>query len=82
MAFVFLNQYMDIREAIEDGKTDTSDVDYSAFVDTDIPNVVPLEHYTLIPQTRHDETREWVLSASMDRNIQQVSNLIIIFCVV
>ncbi len=40
MAFVFLNRYLDLIEAIEEGSLDM--LDNSDFQDTDIPFEVPL----------------------------------------
>lgn len=40
MAFVFLNHYLDLVEAIEDGSPDT--LDNTDFQETDLPLEVPL----------------------------------------
>ena len=40
MAFVFLNRYLDLVEAIEEGSLDM--LDHSDFQDTDIPFEIPL----------------------------------------
>jgi hypothetical protein len=73
MAFVFLNHYLDIRDAIADGAQSTIDLDHSDFLDTDIPNDCELNDKTLVPNDLHDAVKEWVLTASMDGNIQQVT---------
>lgn len=42
MAFVCWNRYLDLSEAIEDGKTNTEDVDGHDFEGTDVPQNVDL----------------------------------------
>ncbi|XP_014675210.1 PREDICTED: intraflagellar transport protein 172 homolog [Priapulus caudatus] len=70
MAFVFLNRYLDLVEAIEDGSLDM--MDNSDFQDTDIPFEIPLPEKPYLPETQHEETKEWVLAVSMDQKIEQV----------
>ncbi|KAG5668038.1 hypothetical protein PVAND_015995 [Polypedilum vanderplanki] len=70
-AFVILNHYLDICEAIEEGSGDL--VDHTDFGSTDFPSSVP------IPETMHlkhemkihEEIRDWVLAISMDQQIDQ-----------
>lgn len=71
-AFVLLNQYLDICEAIDDP---SSAVDFSDLHDiTDIPESVPIpERMHLHDEPNiHEEIREWVLAISMDQKINQV----------
>lgn len=72
MAFVFLNHYLDIRDAIEEGTNSTGGLDHSDFLSTDIPTECELPDHPLVSEESHNEVKEWVLSASMDGNIQPV----------
>ena len=71
MAFVLLNHYLDISEAIEEG--DASMIDNSDFVGTDIP--APFD-YSLpkkqfLDDDRREEVRDWVLQISMNQEVDQ-----------
>lgn len=68
IAFVCLNHLMDIFEAIEEG---VGDVDNSDFADTDVPTNILVPSETCLTEAQHEETREWVLSVSMDQTIDQ-----------
>ncbi|KAI4469975.1 hypothetical protein MML48_1g12569 [Holotrichia oblita] len=70
-AFVFLNHYLDICEAIEDGESQL--VDHTDFGQTDFPSNIPVpEHLYLEDNVQdHDNVREWVLAISMDQNVDQ-----------
>eukprot|EP00854_Cymbomonas_tetramitiformis_P006568 gene6568-7868_t len=66
MAFVFLNRYLDLSEAMED--PDSSNIiENSDFVNTDIPYdfVLPEKHY--VSEEKREEVRDWVLALSMDQ---------------
>lgn len=71
-AFVFFNRYLDICEAIEDG--DMSNLDNTDFLGTDIPPptefVVP-EAQFLADESAREEIRDWVLTISMDQQVQE-----------
>lgn len=71
-AFVFLNHYLDICEAIEEGEGQL--VDHSDLTQTDFPSNVPLpgQLYLGEDQKEHDSIREWVLAVSMDQKVEQV----------
>lgn len=71
-AFVFLNHYLDICEAIEDGESQL--VDHTDFGQTDFPSNIPLPEHLYLQDNiqEHDNVREWVLAISMDQNIEQV----------
>ncbi|TNM94541.1 hypothetical protein fugu_017300 [Takifugu bimaculatus] len=64
MAFVFLNHFLDLCDAIDEGTLDT--MDHSDFSDTDIPFEVPL------PTKLCVTIRDWVLMVSMDNRLEQV----------
>ncbi|VEN45242.1 unnamed protein product, partial [Callosobruchus maculatus] len=71
-AFVFLNHYLDLYEAIEDGEGQL--VDHTDFMQTDFPSNVPLPSrlYLADDPKEHDNIKEWVLTSSMDEKIEQV----------
>lgn len=77
-AFVFLNHYLDICDAIEDqdgGNSGGQLVDHSDLTCTDFPSNIPLpaELYLKNDLSKHDEAKEWVLTVSMDQKVNQVS---------
>jgi intraflagellar transport protein 172 len=65
MAFVFLNRYLDLIEAIEERSLDM--LDHSDFQDTDIPFEIPLPETPNIGPREHEEVKDWVLAVSMDQ---------------
>lgn len=71
-AFVFLNHYLDLCEAIEEEEGQL--VDHSDLLQTDFPSNIPLPHqlYLTEDQKEHDNIKEWVLAISMDQKIDQV----------
>ncbi|XP_054716571.1 intraflagellar transport protein 172 homolog [Uloborus diversus] len=69
IAFVCLNHLMDIYEAIEEG---INDVDNSDFQNTDIPSNTLIPSETCLTPSQFEETKEWVLSVSMDQSVDQV----------
>lgn len=73
-AFVFLNHYLDVCEAIEEGEAQL--VDHSDLGQTDFPASFPLpsELYLKDEPRIHDDVREWVLAISMDQKVDQVKH--------
>lgn len=71
-AFVFLNHYLDLCEAIEEGEGQL--VDHSDLVQTDFPSNIPLPSrlYLCEDPKEHDNIKEWVLAISMDQKVDQV----------
>ncbi|XP_058656852.1 intraflagellar transport protein 172 homolog isoform X2 [Ammospiza caudacuta] len=69
MAFVFLNRFLDLSDAIEEGNLDS--LDHSDFQQTDIPFEVPLPAHQHVPEEQREEVRDWVLTVSMDQRLQQ-----------
>ncbi|BFY99323.1 hypothetical protein BsWGS_02362 [Bradybaena similaris] len=69
MAFVFLNRYLDIGEAMEEGSLDM--LDHSDFQDTDIPFEIPIPEKPFLTSQQHEEVKEWILAVSMDRKVKQ-----------
>ncbi|XP_070491879.1 intraflagellar transport protein 172 homolog [Chironomus tepperi] len=70
-AFVMLNHYLDICEAIEEGSGDL--VDHTDLGSTDFPSSVPIpESMHLKHEMKlHEEIRDWVLAISMDQQVDQ-----------
>nr|XP_023018691.1 intraflagellar transport protein 172 homolog [Leptinotarsa decemlineata] len=70
-AFVFLNHYLDLCEAIEEGEGQL--VDHSDLAQTDFPSNIPLPEQLYLSEDpkEHDEIREWVLAVSMDQKVDQ-----------
>ena len=69
LAFVFLNHYLDVVDAIEEN--DPSTVDNSIFEGTDIPLQFGLPHSMFLSEEVHEEIKEWVLSVSVDKKISK-----------
>ena len=69
MAFVFLNRYLDLYEAIEERTLDN--LDNTDFAETDIPFEVPLPEDPFLDQSQHEDVKEWVLAVSMDQKVEQ-----------
>uniref|UniRef100_H0ZWS4 Intraflagellar transport protein 172 homolog n=1 Tax=Taeniopygia guttata TaxID=59729 RepID=H0ZWS4_TAEGU len=69
MAFVFLNHFLDLSDAIEEGNLDS--LDHSDFQQTDIPFEVPLPAHQHVPEEQREEVRDWVLTVSMDQRLEQ-----------
>ncbi|XP_063612068.1 intraflagellar transport protein 172 homolog [Penaeus indicus] len=70
MAFVFLNRFLDLCEAIEEGSLDS--LDHTDFLDTDIPYEIPLPESLTVPEPLREEAKEWVLAVSMDQRVEQI----------
>jgi intraflagellar transport protein 172 len=71
MAFLFLNRFLDISDAIED--PDNAGIDNMDFKDTDIPDPVDLElpETPFVQATEAEDIRDKVLAWSMDPSVQQ-----------
>ncbi|XP_053107178.1 intraflagellar transport protein 172 homolog isoform X2 [Hemicordylus capensis] len=70
MAFIFLNRFLDLTDAIEEGSLDA--LDHSDFQNTDIPFEVPLPARQHVSEEKREEIRDWVLTVSMDQRLEQV----------
>nr|XP_032825685.1 intraflagellar transport protein 172 homolog [Petromyzon marinus] len=70
MAFIFLNHFLDLSDAIEEGSSDM--LDNTDFTDTDIPLEVPLPATQHVSEEKREEVRDWVLTVSMDQRVEQV----------
>ncbi|VDN00883.1 unnamed protein product [Thelazia callipaeda] len=69
LAFLLLNYYLDLCDAIED--QNPSSVDGTIFQGTDIPQEVPLPQAQFTTNFEHEEVKEWVLAMSVDQNMEQ-----------
>lgn len=70
MAFVFLNHFLDLCDAIDEGTLDA--LDFSDFLDTDIPFEVPIPSKLCVTEAQREQIRDWVLMLSMDNRLEQV----------
>ncbi|XP_069742704.1 intraflagellar transport protein 172 homolog isoform X3 [Narcine bancroftii] len=70
MAFIFLNRFLDLSDAIEEGNLDA--LDHSDFQQTDIPFEIPVPTKQHVLHERREEIRDWVLTVSMDQRVEQV----------
>ncbi|XP_068564624.1 intraflagellar transport protein 172 homolog [Cebidichthys violaceus] len=70
MAFIFLNHFLDLCDAVDEGTLDA--LDHSDFLDTDIPFEVPVPTKLCITDAQREQIRDWVLMVSMDNRLEQV----------
>ncbi|KAE8286539.1 Intraflagellar transport protein 172-like protein [Larimichthys crocea] len=70
MAFIFLNHFLDLCDAIDEGTLDA--LDHSDFLDTDIPFEVPVPNKLCVNDAQREQIRDWVLMVSMDNRLEQV----------
>ena len=73
MAFVFLNRYIDLADAIDDGTGEVMDNQY--LHETDIPTDVNLPEQKFLSNEKHEEIKTWVISISMNRKIDPSLNM-------
>lgn len=71
-AFVFLNHYLDLTDAIADGQNEM--IDDTDLQSTDFPTNVPLPQTMHVENDQHEQVREWILTNAMDRDVSQVKN--------
>ncbi|KAM9339048.1 intraflagellar transport protein 172 homolog [Symphorus nematophorus] len=70
MAFIFLNHFLDLCDAVDEGTLDA--LDHSDFLDTDIPFEVPVPSKLCVTDAQREQIRDWVLMVSMDNRLEQV----------
>ncbi|KAM9703852.1 intraflagellar transport protein 172 homolog [Menidia menidia] len=70
MAFIFLNHFLDLCDAIDEGTLNA--LDHSDFLDTDIPFEVPVPTKLCVSDAQREQIRDWVLMVSMDHRLEQV----------
>ena len=70
-AFVFLNRYLDLADAIDD-PDGAALADNTDFNTSDIPSPydIPLPDKNLLSELERDEIKDWVLQMSMDTNVE------------
>ena len=70
LAFVCLNRFLDIAEAMDEQDSALS-IENHDFVNTGVPFEfeLPTQHY--VPESEREEIRDWVLSISMDQSVDQ-----------
>jgi len=79
-AFVFLNHYLDLTDAIVDGQNEM--IDDTDLQCTDFPTNVPLPQTMYVENEQHEQVREWILTNAMDRDVSQVKNNIFVFIII
>ncbi|XP_061785815.1 intraflagellar transport protein 172 homolog [Nerophis lumbriciformis] len=70
MAFIFLNHFLDVCDAIAEGTLDS--LDHTDFSDTDIPFEVPLPTKPCVAEPQREEIRNWVLTVAVYGRLEQV----------
>ncbi|XP_061900790.1 intraflagellar transport protein 172 homolog isoform X2 [Entelurus aequoreus] len=70
MAFIFLNHFLDVCDAIAEGTLDS--LDHTDFSDTDIPFEVPLPTKPCVADPQREEIRNWVLTVAVYGRLEQV----------
>uniref|UniRef100_A0A8C2ZEP1 Intraflagellar transport protein 172 homolog n=1 Tax=Cyclopterus lumpus TaxID=8103 RepID=A0A8C2ZEP1_CYCLU len=70
MAFIFLNHFLDLCDAVDEGTLEA--LDHSDFMDTDIPFEVPVPAKLCVTDAQREQIRDWVLMVSMDNRLEQV----------
>ncbi|XP_040920859.1 intraflagellar transport protein 172 homolog [Toxotes jaculatrix] len=70
MAFIFLNHFLDLCDAIDEGNLDA--LDHTDFIHTDIPFEVPVPTKLCVTDAQREQIRDWVLMVSMDHRLEQV----------
>lgn len=68
-AFVFFNHFLDLADCIEEGNERI--VDFEDLQVTDFPSEVPLPSTMSVTDEQREKVKEWILSVSVDRKIEQ-----------
>jgi len=71
MAFVFLNRYLDIADAMEEADSSMT-LENSDFDKSDIPFDFALPERPFLNEAKREAIREWVLTVSMDQKVECV----------
>jgi len=77
MAFMLLNRYLDLAEAIEETEGASALQDNTDFNGTDIPSPfdTPLPEKNLLAVAKRDEIKDWVLQISVQQKVEQKLSL-------
>ena len=71
LAFLLLNRYIDLTEAIEEGTIDSIDnTDFADATNVPFPFELPEQQY-LAEEDDREEIRDWVLTICMDKSVDQ-----------
>lgn len=68
-----MNHYLDLYEAIDENNGEL--VEYLGLESTDFPTDIPIPEKPFLDTKQNEEIKEWVLTVSMNRNLDQVSYL-------
>lgn len=68
-----MNHYLDLYEAIDENNGEL--VEYLGLESTDFPTDIPIPEKPFLDPKQNEEIKEWVLTVSMNRNLDQVSYL-------
>ncbi|KAJ7524274.1 hypothetical protein O6H91_18G084600 [Diphasiastrum complanatum] len=69
MAFVYLNCYLDIAEAIDSPDHGTL-LDVSGLEMSDIPQNIPVPEQHFISEESREEVRDWIIQLSLDQQVE------------
>lgn len=72
MAFVFLNRYIDLADAIDEGTNEIMDNQY--LTDTDIPTELNLPEQKYLSNEKHEDIKTWVITMSMNKKVEPSLN--------
>ena len=73
MALVLLNRFIDICDAMEEGARDLSGLDNADFAGAGVPSPaeMAMPAAPFVAERAKEEVKEWVLTVSMDRKVEQ-----------
>ena len=69
IAFIYLNHFLDLRDKIDEGEPDSSNVDNTDFAATDFPFNYPLPRRLSVPEAAAEEANKWVLAISIEKHL-------------
>jgi intraflagellar transport protein 172 len=72
MAFVLLNRFLDIAEAVEEHEASSTVLDNSDFAHTEVPRDFTLPEESFIDEAGREQVRDFVLELSMNSKVKQV----------
>jgi intraflagellar transport protein 172 len=77
MAFILLNRYLELAEAIEDPNSAALEEGSGDFEGTDIPSPfeIPLPENNILSENDREDLRDWVLQIQMDNDVERVLNM-------
>ncbi|EFJ49307.1 intraflagellar protein IFT172 [Volvox carteri f. nagariensis] len=75
MAFVMLNRFLDLSDAMDEPDSSAAVIENADFADTDIPYDFTIPERPYCSEAQREEVRNLVLEISMDRTTEQVLSL-------